>query len=341
MAETSEAVALASEAIVEASTSVDTKEEEEETKQEEYKVFVGNLAFSTSEQQLADFFNKTGKVIKANIITRGTRSLGYGFVALETEEDAKKVVDELNKQELDGRQINVEVAKPKTEGASASAPRRGRGKWISRGRGRGRGFRGRGRGRGRGGWYGNRRRYNRGGDGGGDAEANDANSAEAPATNGTSENNERPKRRGGWGYRGRGRRGRGGRGGRFGRRRPNINHQNSIIKSGEPSKTVVFVANLPFSIDDEGLKAIFKDYGVSSAHVVRRRGGRSKGFGFVELTDEEEQKKALEGLKDVESEGRVLVIKVALSDQQIQTSDDAEKAEAPAASNDEKKDEAT
>jgi RNA recognition motif-containing protein len=34
----------------------------EETKQEEYKVFVGNLAFSTDEQQLADFFNKTGKV---------------------------------------------------------------------------------------------------------------------------------------------------------------------------------------------------------------------------------------------------------------------------------------
>ena len=186
----------------------------------------------------------------------------------------------------------------------------------------------------------NRRRFNNRSGDGGDAEANDtANGAEAPTANGNIDNERVPKRRGGgWGYRSRGRRGRGrGRGG-F-RRRPNINHQNSITKSGEPSKTVVFVANLPFSVDDEGLKDIFKDYGVSSAHVVRRRGGRSKGFGFVELTDEEEQKKALEGLKDVESEGRVLVIKVALSDQQIQPSDDVEKSEAPAASNDEKKEE--
>ena len=121
-----------------------------------------------------------------------------------------------------------------------------------------------------------------------------------------------------------------------------------VSRTGEPSKTVVFVANLPFSIDDDGLKDIFKDYNVTSAHVVRRRvGGRSKGFGFVELSDEEEQKKALEGLKDVESEGRVLVIKVALSDQQVQpvqpsTSEDTEKVEAPAAAIeiDEKKEEA-
>ena len=62
--------------------------------------------------------------ISANIVTRGTRSLGYGFVALETEEDAKKVVDKLSNQELDGRRINVEVAKPKA--AAPPAPRRGR-----------------------------------------------------------------------------------------------------------------------------------------------------------------------------------------------------------------------
>ncbi|CAI2181813.1 15325_t:CDS:1 [Funneliformis geosporum] len=86
------------------------------------------------------------------------------------------------------------------------------------------------------------------------------------------------------------------------------------MKTREPSKTVVFVANLPFSIDDDGLKDIFKNYNVTSAHVVRHRvSGRPKGFGFVELSDEEEQKKALEELKNVESEGRVLVIKVAIS----------------------------
>jgi hypothetical protein len=128
-------------------------------------------------------------------------------------------------------------------------------------------------------------------------------------TQGSIDNNElAPKRGGGW-YRGRGYgRGRG--------HRPNANRRNSIMKTGEPSKTVVFVSNLPYSIDDDGLKDIFKDYNVTSAHVVRHRvGGRSKGFGFVELSDEEEQKKALKGLKNVESKGRVLVIKVALGDQ--------------------------
>ena len=50
--------------VAEASNEVSNSEvsPKEEIKQEEYKVFVGNLAFSTDEQQLADFFNKTGKV---------------------------------------------------------------------------------------------------------------------------------------------------------------------------------------------------------------------------------------------------------------------------------------
>jgi RNA recognition motif-containing protein len=167
----------------------------------------------------------------------------------------------------------------------------------------------------------------------GNAENDSTAAADAPTTNGTINENDNtpPKRRGGYHRRGRGR-GRG-RGGRINRRRP---RNAGFTKTGEPSKTVVFVANLPFSINDDGLKEIFKDYNVSSAHVVNRRGGRSKGFGFVELADEEEQKKALEGLKDVESEGRTLVIKVALSDQHVQPVEDAEKSEAPI-SNDEKK----
>lgn len=299
------------------------------------------------------FFNKIGKVIKANIITRGSRSLGYGFVALETEEDANKVVEELNKKELDGRQINVEVAKPKSENnAPTSNPshsyhggpgsRRGRGRFM-RGRG-GRGRRSRGRGRGRGGWQGRRRFSGRtGDDSDANADANDSTAvvpSDAPTANGTNDHDHHPKGRGRYYRRGRGGRGRGGRGGRIHSRRRGSNmnsiHTAGAAKTGEPSKTIVFVANLPFSINDDGLKDIFKDYNVASAHVVRRRGGRSKGFGFVTFVDEEEQKKALEGLKTVMSEGRELVIKVALSEH-IQPGDDAEKTEAPAASSDEKK----
>lgn len=59
--EVTEAVTLANENNVE-ETSVEVSSNKEETKQDEYKVFVGNLAFSTSEQALSDFFNKTGKV---------------------------------------------------------------------------------------------------------------------------------------------------------------------------------------------------------------------------------------------------------------------------------------
>lgn len=54
--------------------------------------------------------------LETTIITRGTRSLGYGFIKFETEKEAQKASQELNKQSLDGREINVEVARPKAEG---------------------------------------------------------------------------------------------------------------------------------------------------------------------------------------------------------------------------------
>lgn len=56
--------------------------------------------------------------MKANIITRGTRSLGYGFVAYETVAQAEAAAAAYNKTELGGREINVEVAKPKVERAA-------------------------------------------------------------------------------------------------------------------------------------------------------------------------------------------------------------------------------
>ncbi|EJD01037.1 uncharacterized protein FOMMEDRAFT_141777 [Fomitiporia mediterranea MF3/22] len=73
--------------------------------------------------------------------------------------------------------------------------------------------------------------------------------------------------------------------------------------SGEPSKTTLFVANLPFSLDEEGLKNIFKDFNVQSVSIPPKgfyknqrsnQRFRNKGFGFVVFADEENQKKALE-----------------------------------------------
>jgi len=59
------------------------------------------------------------------------------------------------------------------------------------------------------------------------------------------------------------------------------------------SKTTIFVANLPFSVDDEGLVTLFSKCGqIRTAHVVTNR-GRSKGFGFVEFENQEGQTNAL------------------------------------------------
>ncbi|KAF9553057.1 hypothetical protein BGW38_009423, partial [Lunasporangiospora selenospora] len=83
---------------------------------------------------------------------------------------------------------------------------------------------------------------------------------------------------------------------------------------GPPSTTTVFVANVPYAMDDEGLKEVFKDFKVDSAHIVRRRRtGRSKGFGFVELADEAEQQKVIEKMNGATADGRPLVIRIALS----------------------------
>lgn len=74
---------------------------------------------------------------QVQIIKRGTRSLGYGFVTYATESEAQKAVSLLNKREIAGREINVEGAKPQTEAQAVGASTRG-GK-RTRGRGRGQG----------------------------------------------------------------------------------------------------------------------------------------------------------------------------------------------------------
>jgi len=105
---------------------------------------------------------------------------------------------------------------------------------------------------------------------------------------------------------------------------------------GEPSKTTLFVANLGFNIDDEGLSALFADVGINvvSARVVRRKFGpprRSKGYGFVDVGSEEEQKKAIEALDGKEIGGRPIAVKIAVNATKEEEVDDAgPEADAPA-----------
>ncbi|MCW8965096.1 MAG: RNA-binding protein [Candidatus Pacearchaeota archaeon] len=74
----------------------------------------------------------------------------------------------------------------------------------------------------------------------------------------------------------------------------------------------LYVGNLPFSVDSEGLKKVFEGYEVEEATVITDKfSGRSKGFGFVTIADDESAKKAISELNDKEVEGRKLKVNEA------------------------------
>ena len=72
----------------------------------------------------------------------------------------------------------------------------------------------------------------------------------------------------------------------------------------------IYVGSLPYSLDDSDLREIFEEYGeVSSAKIIMDKySGRSKGFGFVEMPDDDQAKKAIAELNDTEIEGRTIVV---------------------------------
>jgi len=261
-----------------------------------YKVFVGNLAFGLTEDDLKEYFGSAGTIVDAQIIKRGSRSLGYGFVAFEQESDAVKAISQFDKKELSNRTINVELAKPAptSHNAGAGIPEqaaeagRGRG---GRGRARGRPSRGRGRG-------GRRPQADGEADAGVEGPTGTEEAGEG-AVNGSAP--------------------RGGRGRGRGRGRGGIRPRRVGPPEGEPSKTLIFVANLPFTYKDEEVKELFTNegYTVVSAHVVTRKygpvAGKSKGFGFVEFASEADQEKALKAFDGKEIDGRPIQVKVAIN----------------------------
>ena len=78
------------------------------------KLFIGGLAFSTSTERLREVFAQAGAVESAQVVTdRETgHSRGFGFVEMATAEGAEAAVKKFNGQELDGRTLKVEPAKP-------------------------------------------------------------------------------------------------------------------------------------------------------------------------------------------------------------------------------------
>jgi RNA recognition motif-containing protein len=276
-----------------------------------FKVFIGNLAYSTTDEGLKAFFEPVqSDIISAQVIMRGHRSAGYGFVALSTAEAAQKAVEVLDKKQLDNRPIIVEIAKPADQKESERRDRKPRSRRPGR--------------RGSRAVPGEVTEAEANGEAKTEEDAAPAEGealkpkkkkkksvkkpkartsaadgeAELAAT--TSEGEPDRKRRA--------------------PRAPRPRRAAGEEPTGEPSNSVLFVANLGFNIDDVALAALFTEAGINviTARIVRRQYGRprrSKGYGFVDVGDEAEQKKAIEALEGKEVGGRPIAVKIAVNAQ--------------------------
>ncbi len=85
-----------------------------EEKNMKNKLYISQISFSVTSDELADFVSSAGEVVDAKIITdrESGRSRGFGFVEMATDEAADNAVNALNGKELAGRAVNVAIAKP-------------------------------------------------------------------------------------------------------------------------------------------------------------------------------------------------------------------------------------
>lgn len=88
------------------------------------KLFVGNLSFNTTENDLQDAFAAHGTVTEASLVMdRATgRPRGFAFVTMGSAEEAQKAVEAMNGAEFDGRTLTVNEARPKAEHAGGGFP---------------------------------------------------------------------------------------------------------------------------------------------------------------------------------------------------------------------------
>ena len=99
------------------------------------KIYVGNLSFSTTEDQLRDLFGGHGTVQSASIVTDrySGRSRGFGFIEMADDAQAQAAIEALNGADLEGRVLKVNEARPKTErrdgGGGGGRDRGGSNRW--------------------------------------------------------------------------------------------------------------------------------------------------------------------------------------------------------------------
>ena len=91
------------------------------------KLYVGNLSFNTSNQDLTELFGTVGTVQSANIIEdRETgRSRGFGFVEMSSQAEGQDAISQMNGKEIDGRSLKVNEAKPQENRSGGGGGGRG------------------------------------------------------------------------------------------------------------------------------------------------------------------------------------------------------------------------
>jgi len=329
-----------------------------------FKLFVGNLPFSTTADDLKEHFGSVGNVLSAVVVMRGHRSMGYAFLEFATQAEVEAAAAKFHKTDLGGRSINVEAAAPRAPGERRPRrPRRSRsqngdgdnaegGERPPRPRRRGPkpapaggeaggeaapteggsgeddGFKQRPRRRN------NRRRAAGEGEGatseGGEAtgeqqaprragvaarrrRADDEDDQQGQQAQATEEGGERPRRpraRRPRRPRAEGAEGAEGEQQTAGPRRRRQPRPKREGAENEPlSQTMLFVASLAYSVDDDALAKAFEGINIKSAHVVRDYAGRSKGFAFVECADAAAQQLALQTMDQKVINDRAITVK--------------------------------
>ncbi|OAX77347.1 hypothetical protein ACJ72_08357 [Emergomyces africanus] len=267
------------------------------------RLYIGNLAYATTEGELKDFFKAyTIENTSIPVNPRTSRPVGYAFVDLATANEAQAAIAELSGKEILERKVSVQLArKPEPADSKGEAVSGGEGASGGEGRKRGSG-RGRGRGRGRGGRFGRGVRGHPKEQNGESAEGATEGAPLADVTNETGDASKDSKGR------------------------PRVHKQRGPPEDGIPSKTKVMVANLPYDLSEEKLKELFAAYEPVSAKIALRpiprfmvkkllaRGEprKGRGFGFVTLGSEALQAKAVEEMHGKEIEGREIAVKVAI-----------------------------
>jgi len=94
------------------------------------RLYVGNLPYSTTEDQLTELFSRAGKVDNVRVMRDMAtgRARGFAFVEMASDDDAQKAISELHEHQMEGRALVVNEARPKPEGGFGGGGGGGRGR---------------------------------------------------------------------------------------------------------------------------------------------------------------------------------------------------------------------